>query len=284
MNYKQIHDNMINYCKRTTPRSRLELRNIDDQRLSLKHLYVEVHHIIPRSLGGSDAIENLVTLLPEEHILIHMLRWKIYNNRNDILAVRFCLNGYSKNKTCKPIYHLTKPLRMGYAWLKQQSRDVRMTTGWQSPEGRKRISEARRGKLVVKDANTGIIVGSVDSTHPKILCGEWVHHTKGRVVGKEERLKLQKRSLGLSNSNSCKLPDKYFIDKGIELSREFNRVLSWGEMCRFSRERNFTWMVACGCRFNRRGPVGFVDAVKLETGLSYDEYFTRRNNKQINLC
>lgn len=284
MNYKQIHDTMIEYCRQTTPRLRLEQRNAADPRLKLKHLYVESHHIIPRSLGGADVVENLITLLPEEHILMHMLRWKIYNNRTDILAVRFCLNGYNNNKTCKPIYYLTKPLRMGYAWLRQQANDVRATTGWQSPEGRKRISESRKGKIVVKDASTGIIIGSIDSTHPKILSGEWVHHSKGRIVSKEERLKLQKRSQGLNNSNSCKLPDKYFIDKGVEISKEFKRVIGWSEMCRISKERNFTWIVACGCRFNRRGSIGFIEAVESETGLRYDAYYSRRSKKQTNLC
>lgn len=37
----------------------------------------EVHHIIPRSLGGLDTEENLVILTPREHYLAHYLLWKI---------------------------------------------------------------------------------------------------------------------------------------------------------------------------------------------------------------
>lgn len=165
---------------------------------------------------------------------------------------------------------------MGYAWLKQQSKEVRNTTGWQSTDGRRRISEARKGKIVVKDAITGKIIGSVYNTHPNILDGTWLHHTKGRKAGEIEREKLRKRSSGLNNSNSCKLPDEYFIKKGVEISKEFNRVVGWNEMYIISKERNFTWMVACACRFNRLGKSGFIKLVKEETGLEYDEYYSRR--------
>lgn len=280
MNYKNIHDNLIKYSRTTPPRLRLEKRNTKDPRLNHNHIYVEVHHIIPRSLGGKDTADNLVTLLPEEHIFIHMLRWKVYKNRNDVLAVRFCLNGYSSNKTCKSIYNLSKPLRMGYAWLKQQSRDVRSTTGWQTPGGRERISKARKGMVVVKDALTGIMVGSVPKTHPKILSGEWVHHSKGRQVSETERLRSKIRSNGLNNPNSCGLPDQYFIDKGVELALQHSRVLSWSEIADLSEKENFIWMVACGCRFKRTGKVGFVRAVERATGLKYDAYFTRRKKKK----
>lgn len=38
----------------------------------------ECHHIIPRCMGGSDQISNLVYLLPEEHYLAHLLLAKAY--------------------------------------------------------------------------------------------------------------------------------------------------------------------------------------------------------------
>ena len=36
-------------------------------------IYYETHHIIPRSLGGSDSIENLVVLTAREHFICHLL-------------------------------------------------------------------------------------------------------------------------------------------------------------------------------------------------------------------
>lgn len=40
--------------------------------------YVEKHHIIPKSLGGSDKPENLISLTAREHFICHLLLTKIY--------------------------------------------------------------------------------------------------------------------------------------------------------------------------------------------------------------
>ena len=39
--------------------------------------YTECHHIVPRSLGGSDAEDNLVKLSAREHYLVHLLLTKM---------------------------------------------------------------------------------------------------------------------------------------------------------------------------------------------------------------
>jgi len=38
----------------------------------------EKHHIIPRSLGGTDSSENLIELTTREHFLVHYCLWKMY--------------------------------------------------------------------------------------------------------------------------------------------------------------------------------------------------------------
>lgn len=43
--------------------------------------YCEVHHIIPRSLGGSDDPKNLVELTYREHFLVHWLLTKIHRGK-----------------------------------------------------------------------------------------------------------------------------------------------------------------------------------------------------------
>jgi ribosomal protein S17E len=39
--------------------------------------YIEIHHIIPRSLGGNDSEENLVNLTAKEHFICHLLLTKM---------------------------------------------------------------------------------------------------------------------------------------------------------------------------------------------------------------
>lgn len=40
--------------------------------------YSEVHHILPRSLGGGDEAENLIRLTPEDHYFAHLLIAKMH--------------------------------------------------------------------------------------------------------------------------------------------------------------------------------------------------------------
>lgn len=39
--------------------------------------YGEGHHVIPRSLGGSNDVSNVVRLYPREHYIAHLLLWKM---------------------------------------------------------------------------------------------------------------------------------------------------------------------------------------------------------------
>ena len=41
----------------------------------------EKHHIIPKSLGGTDKKDNIVVLTPREHCVAHMLLARMYNGR-----------------------------------------------------------------------------------------------------------------------------------------------------------------------------------------------------------
>ncbi len=44
--------------------------------------YIEKHHIIPKSLGGVNTSNNLVSLTAREHFLCHFLLTKIYKNES----------------------------------------------------------------------------------------------------------------------------------------------------------------------------------------------------------
>lgn len=62
MNYEKIYHNIIN--------NRLNNPIINE--------YTECHHILPKSLGGSDDKSNLVNLLAREHFICHLLLTKMY--------------------------------------------------------------------------------------------------------------------------------------------------------------------------------------------------------------
>lgn len=61
MNYEKNYKDLI---KKAQQRSRESLKE------------AELHHIIPRSLGGNDSFENLALLTPREHYLAHYMLFK----------------------------------------------------------------------------------------------------------------------------------------------------------------------------------------------------------------
>lgn len=61
MNYNKIYINLINKRTNIKPNG-----------------YTEIHHIIPRCLGGSNNKNNLIELTAKEHYIAHLLLTKIY--------------------------------------------------------------------------------------------------------------------------------------------------------------------------------------------------------------
>lgn len=56
----------------------------------------ELHHILPKSLGGTDEKENLILLTYREHYLAHFLLWKIHGNNKMLYAFWLMNNVKSK--------------------------------------------------------------------------------------------------------------------------------------------------------------------------------------------
>jgi len=71
MNYQRIYDNLVSY-RQSNPASG----------------YTERHHIVMKSMGGSDAPSNLVVLTGREHWIAHLLLYKIHKNSKTIHACR----------------------------------------------------------------------------------------------------------------------------------------------------------------------------------------------------
>lgn len=69
MNYQKIYNRLINKAK---------------LRQNPSNIYIEVHHIIPRSIGGTSAKDNLVELTLREHYLAHELLVRIYPKCNEL--------------------------------------------------------------------------------------------------------------------------------------------------------------------------------------------------------
>lgn len=186
MDYKKLYYSLCEYCKAVPVKDRILQRNKNDFRLGLSDdiIYTEKHHIIPRHCGGNNEIDNLVILLPEEHYIAHLLRWKAYNSRNDFLAVRLIVNGLISKKSIKEKFpndiEYNKFKNRLIKW-KQHIYEFKKDNSWHSENGIKSISAARKNTMVVRDSLSGEIIGSVNVNHANIKSGKWVHHSKGKM-------------------------------------------------------------------------------------------------------
>lgn len=72
MDYNKIYNNII---------ERAKIRKIENP----INGYKEIHHVIPRSIGGSNEPSNLVELTLKEHFLCHELLVYIYPNYKEII-------------------------------------------------------------------------------------------------------------------------------------------------------------------------------------------------------
>jgi hypothetical protein len=82
MNYQKIHDSLINRAKN---------RKLEG--------YVEIHHIIPKCMNGTNEPNNLVELTAREHFLIHWLLHEIYSNNTDLRYAFWSMCRSSDNQT-----------------------------------------------------------------------------------------------------------------------------------------------------------------------------------------
>jgi hypothetical protein len=91
MDYKKNYDLLIEKCNN---------RNIEG--------YIEKHHIIPKSLGGSDEKENLVALTAREHFIAHLILAKIHGGPMIYAIWRMVCCNRDKIKVNSRIYQWSK--------------------------------------------------------------------------------------------------------------------------------------------------------------------------------
>lgn len=115
-----------------------------------KSTYTESHHIIPKSLGGSDSAGNIVKLSAREHFIAHMLLTKMFTG-NDRAKMNFAFNFMlveNNGKRYKPSSKLYSVARKSLALAYSETRKGR--TPWN-----KGIPRPEYVKNAVRQANLG---------------------------------------------------------------------------------------------------------------------------------
>lgn len=86
MNYEKIYNALVEKAK---------IRGLDK---SQHEGYFEIHHILPRCLGGSDEDNNLVMFTAREHFIAHMLLWKSYPEDVSLMRAAFLMSNRKVSK------------------------------------------------------------------------------------------------------------------------------------------------------------------------------------------
>jgi hypothetical protein len=158
--------------------------------------YTEKHHIIPRSLGGSNDLDNLVPLTAKEHFVCHRLLVRITKGKNQakmIFALGSMMNRY--NTEMKRYV----PNGKTYEYLRKQLSKAHKTIG-RTPEHIESIKKAHTGKIVSEETKKrmsesiklagpagGAIKGSKRSEE---TCRKISESRKGVKLSKEHRKNL----------------------------------------------------------------------------------------------
>ena len=193
MNYKKIYDNLIENAKR---------------RKSVKG-YSEIHHIIPRSEGGSDETDNLVELTGREHFIAHKLLWM--ENPTFSRCAAFMMMSNNRGISWGSTYELGRkqfnesqnhPLRNPLTRKKQL--EVVMGVP-KSEEHRRKISEANKGKPKSKEhiekmkASLPDRSGKNNPNKGKPIIIDGIEYSNQRVAAKELDVPFWKINRRLKN-------------------------------------------------------------------------------------
>lgn len=176
--YKELYKKIIDQAKA-------------ENRMKNQGVYYEQHHIVPDFLfknrkrtgpkghldGNPDSPENLVLLTFSEHLMAHYYLYEIYKGTRYEYSAGSALQFFFVKATGnhKRQQNLSE---VDEKFLKEMEH-LRLL-------GNESISKARTGKMPVVDAVTREKIGSISVNHPKVMSGEWIHHSKG-VPGKSAR-------------------------------------------------------------------------------------------------
>jgi hypothetical protein len=155
--------------------------------------YTENHHIVPRSMGGSDASDNLIQLTARQHYIAHWMLARAYKGK--MSSAFWFMSNLIDKKAHKSNIKMTSNMYSEARRLQQQANSERVV----SEETRQIISKLHKGKK--RSAET--------RKKMSIAC-------TGRVASDEHRFNLSKALTGKKQSEKTKLKRVISLNKSKE--------------------------------------------------------------------
>lgn len=148
--------------------------------------YVEVHHVVPRCIGGGDEKNNLVQLTAEEHYVAHQLLHKMYPHVKGLLYALISMTG-------NPHGHRSNKV---YGWMRKKHSENLSGVSierWGNPEYRvkhKQSMDNARLKPGYGDKISKAQKGRVKSAEERANIAEAGRNRKPRVFSEQARLNM----------------------------------------------------------------------------------------------
>lgn len=210
--------------------------------------YSEVHHILPKSCGGSDEDFNLVRLSPEEHYRVHSILPSIFTtgeNHQRMVYAWHLMNNMGKGVTEKDYASYRKEFREIVS--ENFSKIGKTRTGEKNPnygkhhteETKKKISMTHKGKI---PWNKGMKGCFSEETRRKISEGN-----KGKTISEETRKRISEGHKGVFAGNKHPFFGKHLSEetrrkiseanKGKPVSEEHRLKLSIAAKARWAKAK-----------------------------------------------
>ena len=197
-------------------------------------VYYECHHIVPEFMfkhrkrhgprghidGDPNHPDNLVLLTFQEHLMCHYYLYEIHKDSR---------YGYQSGTALQFFFIKAGNGHKRQIHLSQVDQEFLNSMAHLRELGISSISKARKGKMPVVDAVTRHKIGSVPVDHPKVVSGEWIHHSKGvpgHNNGKRQDGSYNNNYKGISDQQLARVMsliphvavDNYYIQKSTLLS------------------------------------------------------------------
>jgi hypothetical protein len=204
MNYKKLYEQLINKCR-------------SENRKKFDGIYYESHHIIPKSIGGSNCDENKVLLTGKEHFFAHKLLFLIYPNIPSIVKAYHAMFAHLVKRGLKPSSRNYGEIRKAMsnipAWNKGK-------TGFKhTEETKKKMRESHLGKKMSQNSK----LKNSEKHLRKNLSEETLKKMSDVKKGKT-RAKFSEETIQKMSTAAAKCKVSYW--KGKKLSEETKRKMS----------------------------------------------------------
>jgi hypothetical protein len=184
MNYEKIYYQIIN-------------KAISECRTKQSNTYYELHHIVPKCLGGTNEKSNLVLLTAREHYICHMLLVEVYPNNKKILYAADDMHVIKSGRNYKVSSRLYNSIKEKLRLVKSESMKIN------NPMKSDKLRKKRREEMIQ-------------------------HNLMYRLTNEQRekhRISVSKSKLGGKNPNakSCiHIPTGIIFDSGADLIRQLN--------------------------------------------------------------